>query len=148
MHYITNDWKLGMISVNAIRQRAAKLLWLSTEELLIDFRELVGKHSGENLAEAVWQTMGLYGLRGRVCHPRYLLLKRHLTLPQVKCINCDNASNNDTMMDGLETLHAEAGLEFDAQEARLRCMPHTVHLSALEECGFNSVSLLILTSIL
>ena len=37
------------------------------EELLIDFRELIGEHSGENMAEAIWQTMELYGLIGRVC---------------------------------------------------------------------------------
>ena len=51
---------------------------------------------------------------------------------QVKSVNCDNASNNDTMMDHLERLHEEDGYEFDTTEARLRCMPHTVHLSALE----------------
>ena len=36
------------------------------EELLIDFHELIGEHSGENMMEAVWQTMELYGLIGRV----------------------------------------------------------------------------------
>ena len=36
------------------------------EELLIDFRELIGQHSGENMAEAVWATMELYGLIGKV----------------------------------------------------------------------------------
>lgn len=36
------------------------------EELLIDFRELVGAHSGANMAEAVWETITLYGLEGRV----------------------------------------------------------------------------------
>jgi len=39
------------------------------EELLIDFRELIGEHSGDNMAEAVWQTLELYGLVGRVCPP-------------------------------------------------------------------------------
>ena len=32
------------------------------EELLIDFRELIGEHSGENMADAVWATLELYGL--------------------------------------------------------------------------------------
>ncbi|KAJ6589774.1 hypothetical protein B0H10DRAFT_1825384, partial [Mycena sp. CBHHK59/15] len=41
-HYITNDGKL--------------------EEMLIDFRELVGEHSGENMAEAVWTTLKIYGI--------------------------------------------------------------------------------------
>lgn len=37
------------------------------EELLIDFRELVGEHSGENMAEEVWSTLETYGLDdGRV----------------------------------------------------------------------------------
>jgi len=36
------------------------------EELLIDFCELIGEHSGDNMVEAVWQTMELYGLVGRV----------------------------------------------------------------------------------
>ena len=36
------------------------------EELLIDFCELIEEHSGENMAEAVWQTLELYGLIGRV----------------------------------------------------------------------------------
>jgi hypothetical protein len=34
-----------------------------TEELLIDFRELIGEHSGENLAEAVYETLQLYELK-------------------------------------------------------------------------------------
>ena len=38
------------------------------EEMLIDFCELVGEHSGENMAEAVWQTLEIYGLLGRVCN--------------------------------------------------------------------------------
>jgi hypothetical protein len=36
------------------------------EELLIDFREPVGQHSGENLASALYDTITLYGLEGRV----------------------------------------------------------------------------------
>jgi hypothetical protein len=36
------------------------------EELLIDFQELIGPHSGKNMAEAVWATMELYGLVGKV----------------------------------------------------------------------------------
>ena len=39
-----------------------------TEEILIDFRELTGDHSGENLVTAVWDTLDLYGLKGRVSY--------------------------------------------------------------------------------
>ena len=51
---------------------------------------------------------------------------------QVIVFNCDNTSNNDTMMEELERLHKAKGLEFNSLWARLRCMPHTVHLSELE----------------
>ncbi|KAJ7167437.1 hypothetical protein C8R43DRAFT_817121, partial [Mycena crocata] len=36
------------------------------EESLINFRELLGAHSGENMATAVWQTVEKFGLHGRV----------------------------------------------------------------------------------
>ncbi|KAF9536384.1 hypothetical protein CPC08DRAFT_618470, partial [Agrocybe pediades] len=35
------------------------------EELLIDFKELVGEHSSENMAEAVWETLTSYGIEDR-----------------------------------------------------------------------------------
>jgi len=37
-----------------------------SEELLIDFRELVGTHTGENMAHTVFETMELFGLKGCV----------------------------------------------------------------------------------
>lgn len=36
------------------------------------------------------------------------------------------------MVDELEVLLEADGFEFDATEAHIQCMPHTVHLSALE----------------
>ena len=39
---------------------------LVVEELLIDCLELLGEHSGENMAEAVWETLVMYGIEGRV----------------------------------------------------------------------------------
>ncbi|KIL55008.1 hypothetical protein M378DRAFT_201131 [Amanita muscaria Koide BX008] len=94
-HYITNDGRL--------------------EELLIDFRELVGAHSGENMGEAVWKTLEMYGLFGRVI-----------------AFVMDNASNNDTLLDSIEARCEAVGIKFSAKQARLRCMPHTCHLAALK----------------
>jgi hypothetical protein len=85
------------------------------EELLIDFRELVGEHSGENLAHAVYDTLDLYGLKGHII-----------------TINADNASNNDTMVEHLATLLRQDFIDFSPLHARMQCMPHTVHLAALE----------------
>ncbi|KAF8154306.1 hypothetical protein B0H34DRAFT_662236, partial [Crassisporium funariophilum] len=72
------------------------------EELLIDFCELVGKHSGENMAEAVWETMKLYWLVGRVI-----------------AFVMDNATNNDTMVTSIENLCRENGILFSASHARM-----------------------------
>ncbi|KAF8144261.1 hypothetical protein K438DRAFT_1563768, partial [Mycena galopus ATCC 62051] len=86
------------------------------EELLIDFRELVGEHSGENMAEEVWSTLEMYGLDdGRIM-----------------AANMDNAPNNDTLLEHLALKFELAGIAFDATAARIRCMPHTAHLSAIK----------------
>ena len=61
---MTNDGELGMSSVSSLNSIID--LPTATEELLIDFRELIGEHSGENMAEAVWATMELYGLVRKV----------------------------------------------------------------------------------
>ncbi|KAJ6603842.1 hypothetical protein B0H10DRAFT_1718965, partial [Mycena sp. CBHHK59/15] len=42
VHYVGNDGKL--------------------EECLIDFRELIGEHSGEKMAAAVWEIVEKFGL--------------------------------------------------------------------------------------
>ena len=49
------------------------------DEMLIDFQELIGAHTGENLAEAVWETMQSLGLVGKVCTfiTTFLLAKEH-----------------------------------------------------------------------
>ena len=41
------------------------------------------------------------------------------------------------MTEHLERLHEEDGYEFNATETHIRCMPHTIHLSALEVCFFS-----------
>jgi len=102
--------------------------------MLIDFRELVGEHSGENMAEAVWQTLETYGLLGRVRQATFLwatLITTYLTL-QVIAFVMDNASNNDTMVAAFEARCREHGIDFSASRSRLRCMPHTCHLAALK----------------
>ena len=64
-HYMTNDGKLGMSII--LSHNLVRYLRPLTEELLIDFRELISEHSGENMAEAIWATMELYGLVRKVC---------------------------------------------------------------------------------
>ncbi|KAF9025515.1 hypothetical protein BDZ89DRAFT_915822, partial [Hymenopellis radicata] len=82
------------------------------EEVLIDFRELLGEHSGSNMADIVWETLKKFGIENRII-----------------AFVMDNATNNDTMIEAIELKCHEEGIQFSAQNARIRCMPHTVHLA-------------------
>jgi hypothetical protein len=42
----------------------------------------------------------------------------------------DNASNNDTMMVALEAMFEQQGIPFNAEHARIRCLPHIINLAA------------------
>ena len=45
----------------------------------------------------------------------------------------DNASNNDTLVEAIEDFCYNEGIPgFMMKDARMRCMPHTVHLAALK----------------
>lgn len=44
----------------------------------------------------------------------------------------DNATNNDTMMDNLARKFRGVKIAFNPKHARMRCMPHTIHLAAIK----------------
>jgi hypothetical protein len=44
----------------------------------------------------------------------------------------DNASNNDTLIASFAQRCDAESITFSAKDARMRCMPHTVHLAALQ----------------
>ena len=48
----------------------------------------------------------------------------------------DNASNNDTMVDGIASRAAKEGIKLNAGWARLRCLPHTIHLAAVKVASY------------
>ena len=75
------------------------------EEILLDFRELQGEHSGANLAKEVWESLVAFGIQDRIM-----------------AIASDNASNNDTMMKSLQALLAEDDIMFDHEQNRIRCV--------------------------
>ncbi|KAJ3004761.1 hypothetical protein NUW54_g4661 [Trametes sanguinea] len=102
MHYVTNDWQLGTQSTTLIPLQESE----SASEHAI---------GGENMADVVWRTMAMYGITDRVL-----------------AINCDNATSNDTLLAEIEHRCNEVGIPFSATNARMRCVPHTVHLSAIE----------------
>ena len=62
-HYINKSGGLGVFLLFSL---FLVLIQFSLEELLIDFRELIGEHTGENMAEAVWETLTRYDIQDRV----------------------------------------------------------------------------------
>lgn len=59
----------------------------------------------------------------------YSILKYSL---QIMAFVTDNASNNNTLIDGIVERAKKQGILMNGTWARLRCMPHTVHLAALK----------------
>jgi hypothetical protein len=110
----------------------------NSEELLIDFRELAGEHSGENMAEAVWETLKQYDLIGQVSLLNVQVSTIILTtFSKIIALVMDNATNNNTLAVGIEWCSEEAGMHFSAMDSHMCCMPHTVHLAAIKVCvGF------------
>jgi hypothetical protein len=82
---------------------------------LIDFHEIISEPSRANLAKAVWHTLELYGLKS-----------------QVMAIVCDNASNNDTLLQALREKCADEGINFSTTHSYIHCLPHIVHLAAMQ----------------
>jgi hypothetical protein len=48
---------------------------------------------------------------------------------------CDNASNNDTLLEALEEKCTAEGIDFSHKNSRIRCLPHIVHLAATQVCS-------------
>jgi hypothetical protein len=81
------------------------------ETTLLGLRRLRGKHTGENIAEAVVAVVQKYGL----------------TSDQIGWFVLDNASSNDTCV--AEILKA-LGINDTVEHRRLRCLGHIINLAA------------------
>ncbi|KAJ7760675.1 hypothetical protein DFH07DRAFT_740646, partial [Mycena maculata] len=51
----------------------------------------------------------------------------------------DNATNNDTLVEEFGSICKERNIRFSTTDARMRCMPHTIHLSALKVIEISGV---------
>jgi len=58
-----------------------------------------------------------------------------LTCSQIIAIVMDNASNNNMLIKSLKSQCQRRGISFSAQDAHMRCMPHTIHLAAIKVCN-------------
>lgn len=81
--------------------------WATVEGTLksatIGFRRFQGPHSGSNIAELLWK-----------------ILERFELTKKIGYITTDNATNNDTAIAELGTYFSQIGIDFKAQESRVR----------------------------
>ncbi|GBC48852.2 zinc finger BED domain-containing protein RICESLEEPER 2-like [Rhizophagus irregularis DAOM 181602=DAOM 197198] len=94
-HWITKDWRL--------------------QDKLLDFIDLSGLHSGENLCNAFVKS----------CHEFRILAK-------VFAVISDNASNNITFMKHLEDVCHKENIFFNAINSHCRCLAHIINLVVQE----------------
>ncbi|CAB5217264.1 unnamed protein product, partial [Rhizophagus irregularis] len=94
-HWITKDWRL--------------------QDKLLDFIDLSGPHSGENLCNAFVKS----------CHEFGILAK-------VFAVTSDNASNNITFMKHLEDVCHKENIFFNAINSHCRCLAHIINLVVQE----------------
>ena len=68
MHFLQSLRTTLQMKVNSVSARSDNQSFSNrfSEEILIDFHELLGEHSGDNMADAVWETLEKYGLVNRV----------------------------------------------------------------------------------
>ena len=107
------------------------LLIPTTEELLIDFYELIGEHSGENMVAVVWSMLELYGIQNKVWCPYVHCLTWGLKSSRWS-LSWWTMPATTTMVDAIEARCFDAGIKFSAMQSRMCCMPHTIHLACIK----------------
>jgi hypothetical protein len=86
-------------------------------EVLLGFEPLDGSHSGAHLSETVIR-----------------LLQQHKIMKRVLSVTTDNASNNNTMVAGIQEVGQSLGLSED-QLFRIPCIVHVIQLCLRELLG-------------
>lgn len=86
---------------------------------LLAFRFVEGSHTGENLAGILFGILSEYNILHKVSQQKIFASSYMLNQAQIGSITLDNASNNDTMMEGLQKLMEEAGHTFHKDGNRI-----------------------------
>ncbi|CAE7121114.1 unnamed protein product [Rhizoctonia solani] len=107
-------------SSNRIAFLAITASWITDrwerEETLIDFRELHGAHTGQNMAEEVAVVVSELGIKNKVL-----------------ALVSDNASNNGTLVSNLAGALGQPSpqMRWDSSKGHIRCLPHVIHLAVM-----------------
>lgn len=76
-----------------------------------------------------------WGFKTKSVNEADFMIHNVLNLPdcvQVITMTADNASNNATMMEKLETLFDNDIIDFDATKSTIRCLAHVIHLAVMD----------------
>ena len=83
------------------------------QDALLEFKHVPGHHTGEALADEV-----------------YNILEKYELFEKLFCITMDNASNNEKMMRYLSRrLKNEQGIDWDPYEHHVACLNHVINLA-------------------
>jgi len=93
-------------------------------EILLGFKPLRGKHSGENLANYVVETLDFHNIT-----------------KQLLTITADNAKNNGKLRRHLQKILKKKNIIWDYQQGTIRCMAHTIQLAVNEFFSFLGVKI-------
>ena len=112
-------------------------------DVLLDFVEVEGAHSGENLAKHMLQSLIELDLV-KMVSAQYTKI-HHIyayRIPQFIMVTADNASNNTTLLDNIvksiktsqdtaiaksDDALADKLSELDPQRSMICCLPHVIH---------------------
>ena len=104
----TSPNRLGLLGVvGHFTEEDSKL-----HTVTLALKELEGEHSGQNQAVIIQEVLDDFGIRNKL---GYLVI--------------DNATTNDRLIDAIaQSLHSE-GVQYNAQQRRLRCNGHVINLA-------------------
>lgn len=83
------------------------------QSVLLEFAEILGDHSGENLCNLFLKCMHRY----------------EIPISKILAITLDNASNNDTLVSSFQNELVKHGVSISPNSIQVRCLAHIMNLS-------------------
>ena len=149
LSYSINQASMGQISITAdvwSNQNLQPFLamtahWIAKVEgttalqlktALIAFHRLHGRHDGKTLAETVMKLLdrAQITVKVRLLYGAAILIHISNVSLKVGHFTLDNAGNNRTIMQFLETMMRDHNIAFDAVDCKIMCFAHVVDLSS------------------
>lgn len=104
---------------------------------LLDFIELHGAHTGDNIGQVTFDSMKELGIVCQVSDAYFISYFAFTLIPyfvQMISQTTDSASNNDTGFAKLSALISQSGIatKWNLSESQIRCLAHIIHLAVMD----------------